>query len=267
MTCACGHHHPRPVSSGEGMSIPLEKPMIAVTGRLICSDTAQMMTALSLLPEHVELSRAEAGCLRFDIWQDDDPLIWHLSEVFADADAFAAHQARTAASDWGRQSGEIERDFQKREVEPRLRPEQSGDVEAIDTLLQSAFGGDGEARLVKALRNRGELNLSLVAEAAGTVIGHLGLSPVTGDHPALALAPVAVSPKAQGAGIGSALIHNALAWGGQTPVVVLGEPEYYRRFGFVAAELDSPYAGPYLQRHGELPVGCAIRHSPAFSGL
>lgn len=267
MSCACGHHHPRHDHGGEGVPIALIRPMIALSGRLICADTAQMMTALSLLPEHVELSRAEPGCLRFDIWQDDDPMIWHLAEVFTDADAFAAHQARTGTGEWGRKSTDIERDFNKREIHPVIRPELPSDRDAIDALLRVAFGGEDEARLVAELRRQGDLSLSLVAEAAGAVIGHLGLSPLTGDAEALALAPLAVAPRAQGLGIGGALVHEALGWAAETPMVVLGDPAYYGRFGFAPADLDSPYAGPHLQLHGQLAAGSGIRHAEAFSML
>lgn len=267
MSCACGHHHPRHYHGGEGAPIALVRPMIALTGRLICSDTAQMMTALSLLPEHVALSRAEPGCLRFDIWQDDDPMIWHLSELFTDADAFAAHQARTGASEWGRQSIDIGRDFDKREIRPVIRPEQPSDADAIDAMLRVAFDGDDEARLVAELRRQGDLSLSLIAEAAGGIIGHLGLSPLAGDAEALALAPLAVAPGARGLGIGGALVHESLSRAGEVPVVVLGDPAYYSRFGFVPAELDSPYAGPHLQVHGNIASGSAIRHAEAFSTL
>ncbi|SIS64436.1 GNAT family N-acetyltransferase [Paracoccus saliphilus] len=267
MSCACGHHHPRHDHGGEGAAIALARPMIALSGRLICADTAQMMTALSLLPDHVELSRAEPGCLRFDIWQDDDPMLWHLSEVFTDADAFAAHQARAGSSEWGRKSADIERDFHKREIHPVIRPELPSDRDAIDALLRATFGGGDEARLVAELRRQGDLSLSLVAEAAGAVIGYLGLSPLAGDTEAVALAPVAVTSKAQGLGIGGALVHEALGWAGETPMVVLGDPAYYSRFGFAPAELDSPYAGPHLQLHGKLAAGSKIRHASAFSML
>jgi putative acetyltransferase len=56
--------------------------------------------------------------------------------------------------------------------------------------------------------------------------------------PALALAPVAVAPAAQGIGIGTAMVRELLrrsAEAGERLVVVVGEPEYYGRFGFVPA--------------------------------
>lgn len=266
MNCACGRHHQRADHgcAAQGDPVALAAPMIALAGRLICADARQMMTALSLLPDHVDHSRAEPGCLRFDLWQDEDPLVWNLSELFADAEAFSAHQDRTKASIWGRDSTDLGRDFRKREVMPVIRPETQSDGDAIARLLRAAFCGEDEARLVAALRHAGDLSLSLVADADGVVLGHVALSPITGDADAFAMAPVAVSPATQRRGIGAALVRAALDGAGTRPVVVLGAPEYYARFGFHPANLDSPYAGSSLQAFGDLPDGARLRHAPAF---
>ena len=56
---------------------------------------------LAALPEHIELTRAEPGCLRFEVTQSaDDPTRFLVSEVFADEPAFDAHQQRARASTW-----------------------------------------------------------------------------------------------------------------------------------------------------------------------
>ena len=80
----------------------------------------------------------------------------------------------------------------------------------------------------------------MVAISSGQVIGHVAFSPVTvgGRHAALALAPVAVAPGFQNKGVGRALIRWALdecRISGHKVVIVLGDPKYYRRFGFVPA--------------------------------
>jgi putative acetyltransferase len=119
-----------------------------------------------------------------------------------------------------------------------------------------AFGRDAEADLVDALRDGGHARLSLVAAAgdSGAVVGHILFSRLTvedGDRvtEALALAPLAVLPGHQRRGIGSALVRDGLgacAALGHRIVIVLGEPEYYRRFGFrseLTRPLTSPFAG------------------------
>ena len=268
MSCACGHdnHHAEHADTGEPVS--LDRPMVAMTGRLICDDPAQMMLAMDLLPGHVDLSRAEPGNLRFDIRQDDDPLVWRLSELFADADAFAAHQARAKDSTWGRESGAIHRDFQKAETVPFIRAERNGDHAGVYALLRGVFGGEDEARLVERLRKDGDLDLSMVAAQGGTVLGHVALSPIEAPFPALALAPVAVHPVMQRRGIGSALIRAAIAARPGHAVIVLGNPAYYARFGFAPVDLDSPYAGPALQAAGPgIETGARIVHAPAFASL
>lgn len=120
------------------------------------------------------------------------------------------------------------------------------DAAAISDVLTAAFPTDAEARLVERLCAAGNDELSLVAVEGDQVLGHVLFSPVSvhrnGRNVAtgLGLAPVAVTPARQSRGLGSALISaglQALAAAGCPFVVVLGEPEYYHRFGFVAASL------------------------------
>ncbi|MGH9671813.1 MAG: GNAT family N-acetyltransferase, partial [Bryobacteraceae bacterium] len=87
------------------------------------------------------------------------------------------------------------------------------------------------------------------------IAGHILFSPLPIDVAggrvirAAALAPVAVRPEAQRAGIGSALIRRGLEIcrdRGCAASVVLGWPEYYPRFGFsaeLARRLRAPFSG------------------------
>ena len=133
-----------------------------------------------------------------------------------------------------------------------IRDEQARDYDVIRRLLTEAFGGEAEAKLVEGLRCDGELAHALVAEDAGDVVGYVALSFLQSPQRALALAPVAVTPDRQRQGFGSALIEEALrrARAAKFPMVfVLGEPEYYARFGFTTAAargFASPYAGAYF---------------------
>jgi putative acetyltransferase len=85
--------------------------MTTLTGTLTCTTPEQAETVRAHLPEHIHLSRAEPGCLKFDVVQKDDPMVWHLDEAFVDAAAFSAHQTGTAATIWAEKSADLVRDF------------------------------------------------------------------------------------------------------------------------------------------------------------
>lgn len=134
----------------------------------------------------------------------------------------------------------------------KVREEVSGDLQAIRAVVANAFGRWQEAKLVDDLRKEGDLVVSIVAEEDGKIHGHVALSRLKSPERGLALAPLAVSTDAQRKGIGSALIREALsrAKALDTEIVfVLGEPNYYSRFGFsadVALPFPCPYSGPNL---------------------
>lgn len=84
---------------------------VRLSGQLICRDVGEVAIVAQHLPEHVELTRAEPGCVMFEVRQTENPLVWQVDELFDDADAFAAHQDRVAASEWGRATAGIERRY------------------------------------------------------------------------------------------------------------------------------------------------------------
>jgi putative acetyltransferase len=122
-----------------------------------------------------------------------------------------------------------------------LRPETAVDAAAIDAVARAAFERTGEAAIVERLRRDGALVLSLVGCVDGVVVGHAALSPVAiagAAGRALGLGPLAVTPALQRCAIGARLVEEALARArasGAGAVVVLGDPAYYTRFGFVTA--------------------------------
>src|SRR4029453_4986963 len=159
-----------------------------------------------------------------------------------------------------------------------VRLETTGDVVAIRAIAEAAFLQSAEAQLVDDLRDAGDSVFSLVAVEGETVIGHAMFSRLKAPFPALALAPVAVRPEGQRMGVGSRVMPEGIArseaagWSG---IFVLGDPVFYRRFGFdvgKASGFISPYAGPHLMAlplgRNELPTDTgSIQHAPAFAKL
>jgi putative acetyltransferase len=127
-----------------------------------------------------------------------------------------------------------------------VRPETAEDIRAIDVVHISAFGGEAEARLVSALRESTAYSreLSLVAELGGRIVGHVLLTRVLlrkdgAEKNVLALGPMSVVPSQSHRGIGSELINASIGLAkekGYGTIIVMGHPEYYKRFGFVPAK-------------------------------
>jgi putative acetyltransferase len=125
-----------------------------------------------------------------------------------------------------------------------IRPEQPKDHTVIRAILTATFPTDAEARLVDVLRANGKAIYSFVAvDDHDEVLGHILFSPVSTPLPTtkgLGLAPVAVKPELQHQGIGSQLIRASLIEikaDGFDYVVLLGDPDYYQRFGFQTASV------------------------------
>ena len=163
-----------------------------------------------------------------------------------------------------------------------IREEQPDDVAQIRRVNLAAFETNTEADLVDALRRDAAPIISLVAEEDGNIVGHIMFSPamlVADPRVSLmGLAPMAVIPARQRAGIGSRLVVEGIERCTRAhvkAVVVLGHAQYYPRFGFVPAselslgcEYDVP-ANVFLVR--ELQDGAlkglsgTIRYHPVFA--
>ena len=124
-----------------------------------------------------------------------------------------------------------------------IRNETISDMAAITAVTIAAFknlpiSNHTEQYIINALRNANALSISLVAEVNGKVVGHVAFSPVTISDGSLnwyGIGPVSVLPEFQRRGIGKALILKGLSllkdMGGQGCALV-GDPNYYKRFGF-----------------------------------
>jgi quinol monooxygenase YgiN len=87
--------------------------MTSLSGTLTCRTEVEADMVRAYLPEHVRLSHAEPGCVKFEVTQRENPLVWHLDEAFIDAEAFAAHQIRTKATIWAEKTAGLIRDFNR----------------------------------------------------------------------------------------------------------------------------------------------------------
>ena len=166
---------------------------------------------------------------------------------------------------------------------PVVREEVPEDYEAIRNLNRLAFGGNEEAELVDRLRNTRLVVVSLVAVEGDEIAGHILFSDLPietneGVIDAVSLAPMAVHPKFQRQGIGSALVRQGLdicRKRGKAIVVVLGHPGYYPRFGFsapLAKDLHGPFSGDAWMalalKNGALDnVKGTVRYPEAFGVL
>ncbi len=65
------------------------------------------------LAQHISLTRAEVGCLVFEVQQDDaDANRFNVYEEFSSQSAFAEHQNRVSQSYWGEITKNVSRHYQ-----------------------------------------------------------------------------------------------------------------------------------------------------------
>ena len=124
-------------------------------------------------------------------------------------------------------------------MEIEIRNEEPNDINQVRRVVESAFPTDAESQLVDALRANGKAIVSLVVTQGKEVLVHILFSPVSTSPPSapkgMGLAPVTVDPNYQAQGIGSRPVQVVLQISkelGYDYCVVLGDPKYYRRFGF-----------------------------------
>ncbi len=125
------------------------------------------------------------------------------------------------------------------------------DLPDLEALYPAAFPNEDLLPLVRTLLQEEPPVLSLVAEVGGVVVGHVAFTPCRIEGQAVRvdlLAPLAVAPAHQRQGIGSTLVRaglRRLASAGVARALVLGDPAYYSRFGFVPdRDVEPPYPLP-----------------------
>jgi putative acetyltransferase len=136
-----------------------------------------------------------------------------------------------------------------------IRDARLEDIPAIYDLTKRAFApmpfaGGNEQDLINTARDAGALSISLVAEIGSRIVGHVAFTPAMAADNTLGwfgLGPVAVEPELQRKGIGQQLINEGLrklrAWNAAGCIVV-GDPNYYQRFGFRLSPALTPASQP-----------------------
>lgn len=125
-----------------------------------------------------------------------------------------------------------------------IRPEAPPDADSIEQVTRRAFlshphSNQTEQFIIRALRQAQALSVSLVAEDAGRIVGHIAFSPIAITDGAVGwygLGPISVEPQWQHRGIGRALIEKGLAELREIAAngcALVGDPAFYSRFGFV----------------------------------
>ncbi|MBZ9605197.1 GNAT family N-acetyltransferase [Phyllobacterium chamaecytisi] len=161
-----------------------------------------------------------------------------------------------------------------------IRNETALDERAREALLDRAMG-EGRRRKSSEKLRRGRLpseGLAFVARGInGALLGTVRLWDIQAGHDAagkpvraLLLGPLAVEPSLKGKGIGVALMRHATAEAarlGHGAVILVGDPEYYERFGFSGAKTaDLAMPGP-VERRRFLALELKAGHLEGCHGL
>lgn len=134
-----------------------------------------------------------------------------------------------------------------------IRPERPADAAAVRALVCAAFGdGDETADFVEAVRTRAKVCLAQVAVAGGAIVGQTQWcdAPLVVDGTRVKgayLSCLCAHPALQRRGVGSRLVRaglERLSEDGYAAATLLGDPAYYRRFGFssaLAERIEAPH--------------------------
>lgn len=152
----------------------------------------------------------------------------------------------------------------------RIRLADEADRTEISVLVVSAFGQPNELRLIEALRAEGAVAAELVAETDEGLSGHVLLSWLNAPQGWMTLGPVSVRPPDQSRGVGRDLVLYALDTARRKrakAVVVVGDPTYYHRFGFLFEDppkITSPYPAQFTGVYPIAPGAASAQVALAF---
>ncbi len=93
-------------------------PKVKLSGFIIVPE-GDLDVVLSELPNHIDLTRNEPGCISFQVRQSEtDPHRFDVNETFESRAAFELHQARVRTSRWGAVTSNVARHYEIEEEQP-----------------------------------------------------------------------------------------------------------------------------------------------------
>ncbi|MCW2315174.1 Predicted N-acetyltransferase YhbS [Rhodoblastus acidophilus] len=127
------------------------------------------------------------------------------------------------------------------ELSLAFAPQTPADLAAIQKLEERAFGPGRFAKTAYRLREgvSPDLSLSTIARIGGMLVGACTLTRIAvGGAPVLLLGPLTVEEPFRARGVGEALAQRSLEAAkaaGHALVLLVGDPPFYERLGFVRA--------------------------------
>lgn len=158
--------------------------------------------------------------------------------------------------------------------------ENAADAREREALLDRVMGEGRTRKSSEKLRHQRlpAEGLALVArDETGNMIGtvrlwHISAGEKSGYHPvpALLLGPLAIEPSYAGRGVGSALMRQAISTArlqGHKAILLVGDPEYYGRFGFQSEKTEHLAMPGPVERHRFLALELEEGHLNGASGV
>ncbi len=121
---------------------------------------------------------------------------------------------------------------------PRIEIETPADAAAVEALVLAAFGPGRFAKTAERLRERAGVAAAFVARDGGRIIGSVRLWRIAvGETPAVFLGPIAVADEHRKGGLGAELVAACVARAAEDDrgILLVGDMDYFGRFGFAAA--------------------------------
>jgi len=147
-----------------------------------------------------------------------------------------------------------------------ITPELPSDHAAVEALVLAAFGPGRYAKTAERIREHARMTLGLVARDGDRIVGSVHLWAVkVGEVPAVFLGPITVDATCRKGGLGGDLVAACIEAARQDRVggvLLVGDPPYFERFGFLPAP-DAILPGPVDRRRVMwLPVTAPVPAGP-----